>query len=450
LDWGKLPDVAAVALLTCAFASVARRGFTAVSGLWLAGWLLIELHFAAFMFLGANGNMGAAASFIGLGALVWAGVTFMWSCVPFRAEPSSRWMLGVIVSTNTLYLGLVCFAPAGYWALTPTALLIGISPLALALLTMRNLNHPLRWSVVSLYCGLSAFLLAVQNQPDNGAFLALNAVFFTVYFGCGIHFWYTYRRATTGALITIAGFLAWAAVFVAAPAISTFFPALHPENEVWNLPKYVVAVGMILLLLESQIEHNKHLALHDELTGLPNRRLFQDRLAGALERAHRSGKQAALLLVDLDHFKQVNDTAGHHVGDLLLKRVGEIFLGRVRRSDTVARTGGDEFSLILEDPTTRADAEHVGYSLIELLNEPLELEGHTVQIGVSVGIAVYPEDAFSAESLCIAADRDMYSEKKAGRVIGDCPFPPASESALEEQRSRKSHRRLQPSSMQSR
>jgi diguanylate cyclase len=404
------------------------------------------------MFLPLGGGWGAGATFIGLAALVWAGLTFMWACVPYRREFSSRCMLVVLLTINTIYLALLCFAPAGYWALTPVAVLLGVVPLGIALFTVRTFNHPVRWSLVSLYGGLSAFLLAVQNQPGNGLDLALNAVFFTVYFGCGIHFWYTYRRATTGALITIAGFLAWAAVFVAAPGISTFFPSLHPESEVWNLPKYVVAVGMILLLLESQIEDNKYLALHDELTGLPNRRLFQDRLTVALERAHRTGKQAALLLVDLDHFKQVNDTAGHHVGDLLLKRVGEIFLGRVRRSDTVARTGGDEFSLILEDPTTREDAERVAHSLIQLLSEPLELNGHTVRVGASVGIAVYPEDAFSAESLCVAADRRMYSDKNAARTDAsvECGFAPVSEPFPAHGEQRMSHRRLEPTSMRSR
>jgi diguanylate cyclase len=435
LDWGRLPDVGAVALLTCAFASVARRGFTAVSGLWLTGWLLIDLHFVAFVFA-PDGRVGPFATFIGLASLTWAGIIFMWACVPYRDEVTSRWMLGLLLGGNTLYLAVLNFAPPGYWALAPAAFLLGFSPLGVALVTIGCKNHPLRWSVASLYGGLGAFLLAVENQPNNGNDLALNAVFFTVYFGCGIHFWYTYRRATTGALITIAGFLAWAMVFVAAPGISTFFPSLRLEDEVWNLPKYVVAVGMILLLLESQIEHNKYLALHDELTGLPNRRLFQDRLAGALERAHRSGKQAALLLVDLDYFKQVNDTAGHHVGDLLLKHAGEIFLGRVRRSDTVARTGGDEFSVILEEPTSREDAEMVGQSLMQLLNQPIDLEGHLVRIGASVGIAVYPEDAMSAEALCIAADRKMYREKYAGRAVVPIevsqpslaqPFPPEEE-----------------------
>jgi diguanylate cyclase len=432
-------------LLTCAFASVARRGFTAVSGLWLTGWLLIELHFLASIFM-RDGRIGSYATFVSLASLVWAGVIFMWACVPYRNEFSSRWMLSLLLGTNTLYLGLLTFAPTGFWAFAPTALLLGLGPLGLALLTLGRNNHPLRWSVASLYGGLAAFLLAVENQPGNGQDLALNAVFFTVYFGCGIHFWYTYRRATTGALITIAGFLAWALVFVAAPGINTYFPSLHPESEVWNLPKYVVAVGMILLLLESQIEHNKYLALHDELTGLPNRRLFQDRLTGALERAHRSGKQAALLLVDLDHFKEVNDTSGHHVGDLLLKRAGEIFLGRVRRSDTVARTGGDEFSVILEEPTSREDAEIVGHSLIQLLNQPFDLDGHRVRIGASVGIAVYPQDAPSAEALCIAADRRMYTEKNAGRSVAaeEARLEPLPQPYVED----KEQRDLQPARLQ--
>jgi diguanylate cyclase (GGDEF)-like protein len=214
-------------------------------------------------------------------------------------------------------------------------------------------------------------------------------------------------------LITIAGFLAWAAVFVVSPAMGAFLPQVHVESEVWNLPKYVVAVGMILLMLENQIEHNKFLALHDELTGLPNRRLFQDRLASALERARRTGAQTALLLVDLDHFKEVNDTLGHHAGDQLLKHAAAVFSRRVRRSDTVARTGGDEFSLILEEPTCRAEALSVSDSLMQLLREPLQLGARSVQISASIGVAVFPEDAHDMESLCIAADLRMYSQKHA-------------------------------------
>lgn len=419
LSWSTLPDLGAVALLTFAFLSVARRGQTALSGLWLTGWIMIALHFAALIFSPVQGIWGVIASVIAYDALAWAGLLFMWACVPYRSRTSSRGMLIALLATNSLYIALISTAPQPAWLMAAAAALYAILPLLLALAAFRRhgFMHPLRWALLLLQCALAVFLLAVQTRGDNGIDLAFNAVFFTVYFGCVIHFWFAYRRSTAGAFITLAGFLAWALVFVIAPTLERVLPALHIESEVWNLPKYVVAVGMILLLLEDQIEHNKYLALHDDLTGLPNRRLFQDRLASALERARRDSSRTALLLIDLDRFKDVNDSVGHHVGDLLLKRVSEIFLGRMRRSDTVARTGGDEFSVILEHPTSREDAARVGRLLTGLLQEPQELAGHTVSIGASVGVSVFPDDADNAEGLCIAADRRMYVEK-GGRTAG--------------------------------
>lgn len=423
MDWSKLPDLAAVTLLTCAFASVARRSQAKFTVVWVSGWLTIVLHFAAFLLLPATGRFQTFVTLIGLASLTWAGVLFMWAAVPYRVQASSWAMLAILLFNNTLYLALILISGVPAWALDLSAFLMGALPLALTLFVVDTINHPLRWVTTGIYCGLSAFLLLFQNRPGNGSDLALNAVLFTVYLGCTLHFWFTYRRATAGALVTIAGFLTWAAVFVLAPFFQAVLPALHVESEVWNLPKYVVAVGMILLVLEDQIEHNKFLALHDELTGLPNRRLFQDRLGIALERARRTGSQMALLLVDLDHFKQVNDTHGHHIGDMLLRRVANLFVGRVRRTDTVARTGGDEFSIILDEPTSRENATSVADSLIQLLQEPLSLDDHSVRVGASVGVAVFPEDALTQESLCIAADVRMYEEKNASRHTGQRPHP---------------------------
>ena len=415
MDWTKLPDLAAVTLLATAFSAVARRSQASVSVLWLTGWALIALHFAAFIFAPAAGESGTIAVFIGLTALAWAGILFMWAIVPYRKSISSISMVAILLGTSGLYFGIILAEPVRPWALILAATLFGVLPLTLALITLRTNNHPLRWMLVALYCALSVFLLIFQNRSANGLNIALNAVLFTVYFGCSFHFLYAYRQRTTGAFITIAGFLGWAAVFVVAPSMGVILPRLQLESEVWNLPKYVVAVGMILVLLEEQIEHNKYLALHDELTGLPNRRLFHDRLGTALERARRTGSNIALLLIDLDQFKQVNDSLGHHAGDQVLKSVGKVFGDRIRRSDTVARTGGDEFSLILNDPTSREEAERVGSLLIDLLDEPFDLGDQTIRIGASVGIAVFPEDALDAEGLCIAADLRMYDFKHRSR-----------------------------------
>lgn len=422
VDWSKVPDVAAVALLTCAFATVARRGHTSMSRPWLTGWIMIVIHFAAFLFSPLPGEGGKFAIFIGLAALTWAGVLFMQAALPYRREPSTGWMLLGLLGAYTFYFGVAMFAPSNITALNAAAACFAVVPISVAVLSVRRINHPLRWILVALHALLADFLLAFQQRPGNGIDLASNAVLFTVYFGCCISFCWAYRKVTTGAFITIAGFLAWASVFVVAPSMQAFLPSVHLESEVWNLPKYVVAVGMILFILEEQIEHNMHLALHDDLTGLPNRRLFQDRLAFALERARRSESHAALLLIDLDRFKQVNDTVGHYIGDLVLMRASQLFAARVRRSDTVARTGGDEFSIILEGPTSREEAEQVSRSLIHLLNQPLQLENHEVRVGASVGIAMFPEDGPTCEALRIAAELRMYEQKYQARAAAR-PLP---------------------------
>lgn len=414
MDWSKIPDIVAVTLLICAFASVARKHHTHQSIVWLISWLMIAIHFGALAFSSAPAPAGEIAGLVAVAALTWAGVLFMWASVPHYSVPSSRWMLAALLTANTAYPAVLTFAPAARTVLTGTAVLYLALPLAVALASIRAFRHWLRWAVVTLNVTLSIFLLLFQNRP-NGAVLALNAVLFAVYLGCSMHYWYAYKKGTTGGVLTVLGFLGWAAVFLVAPVVAAYRPSVHIQDEVWNLPKYVVAVGMILLFLEDQIAENRHQALHDDLTGLPNRRLFQDRLQMELERASRSQQRVSLLLLDLDGFKQVNDTLGHHLGDVLLRHVAKVLRGRVRKSDTVARTGGDEFSVILS-AARREDATNVKSDIGDLLGQPLQLEGHSITIEASIGIAVYPDDADDTGALCVAADRNMYASKRSSRI----------------------------------
>lgn len=417
MDWSNLPDLGCVLLLIYAFASASKRGQTLQSRIWLVGWILIAVHFAASMFVMKPGMIGGLSNWIELSALADAGVIFIWASLPYRQRSSSLWLMTGLLIINTIYVGLIILAPIPSWILDLTAAMYCIIPLGITLLTIQQFQRPERWVTVTLFSTLAVFLLVVQHRT-GGPFLAISGILTTVYLVCCIMFWISYQKMTTGSFITVAGFLAWSSVFVLAPVAAHLLPKAHIENETWNLPKYLVAVGMILLMLEDQIAHNRHLALHDELTGLPNRRLFEDRIENALERARRGGCEVALLLIDLNYFKQVNDTAGHHVGDELLKRVSSIFLTRVRLSDTVARTGGDEFSVILEGPVSRQQAEEVGASLKALLSEPIQVAGHTLQIGASIGLAMFPEDARAAEPLYIAADLAMYAEKYKERNPG--------------------------------
>ncbi|BCB27269.1 hypothetical protein SKTS_21550 [Sulfurimicrobium lacus] len=165
-------------------------------------------------------------------------------------------------------------------------------------------------------------------------------------------------------------------------------------------------------LLEEKLESMAH---YDALTGLPNRALFFDRLSQAIAQTKRSQGQFALMFVDLDGFKAVNDTFGHDTGDALLKAVAEHLLECVRESDTVARMGGDEFTIILRAIRGPQDAASVAEKILATLAAPYHLLGHECRIGASLGIVLYPQHGSNAEELLNQADNAMYAVKKAGK-----------------------------------
>ncbi|MDB5983403.1 MAG: sensory box protein, partial [Pseudomonas sp.] len=156
----------------------------------------------------------------------------------------------------------------------------------------------------------------------------------------------------------------------------------------------------------------QYMAQYDQLTHLPNRQLFHDRLQTALARARRDRGQFALLYLDLDKFKQVNDTLGHAVGDLLLQEVAQRLKRSVRESDTVARIGGDEFLVLLEHIQCAEDPLRVADKIHLALSQPLSVDGHTLSTRISIGIACYPEHGLEDKQLLKHADEAMYFAKK--------------------------------------
>jgi len=158
-----------------------------------------------------------------------------------------------------------------------------------------------------------------------------------------------------------------------------------------------------------------HLAHHDVLTDLPNRLLLNDRLAQAIALAHRQGKRLAVMFMDLDRFKHINDSLGHAVGDRLLQSVAQRLVGSVRHSDTVSRQGGDEFVLLLPDIEHAEDVALSAQKMLMALAFPHLIDRHDLQIGVSIGISIYPDDGQDAETLIKNADIAMYHAKESGR-----------------------------------
>ncbi len=162
-------------------------------------------------------------------------------------------------------------------------------------------------------------------------------------------------------------------------------------------------------------EHIHYQAYHDALTGLPNRLLMEDRLGHALEVARRDSSTVAVMFLDLDRFKQVNDQLGHEAGDMLLVEVAARLQGCLRRSDTIARLGGDEFVVILSDFSAPGEVADVADKIAACLARPMILGGTRVEIGASIGIAIFPQDADNLVTLMRAADTAMYRAKNLGR-----------------------------------
>ncbi|MFC3109859.1 putative bifunctional diguanylate cyclase/phosphodiesterase [Undibacterium arcticum] len=173
--------------------------------------------------------------------------------------------------------------------------------------------------------------------------------------------------------------------------------------------------------LTEQVETAKvqldHLAHHDVLTGLPNRMLLQDRLSQSIELARRHGGQLAVMFMDLDRFKNINDSLGHAVGDQLLQSVAQRVVGCVRHSDTISRQGGDEFVLLLSSIEHAEDAALSAQKILAALALPHRIDRHDLHIGVSIGISIYPDDGQDAETLIKSADTAMYYAKENGRNI---------------------------------
>ena len=164
-----------------------------------------------------------------------------------------------------------------------------------------------------------------------------------------------------------------------------------------------------------QLHERLHrMAQYDQLTGLPNRALFYDRLKIAVARAHREETQLALLFIDLDRFKEVNDTLGHTMGDLLLQGVAKRLMDCVRGCDTVARLGGDEFVVLLEGLRAGESPQPMAQKMLAAFSQPFDLHGTTLRIQPSIGIALYPDHGVHESALLSRADEAMYVAKRGG------------------------------------
>ncbi len=427
-----LPDFIAMLLLVTVLLLVRSKRSDGVIRMWTAGLLLILLECAARMVYGMQTSRAVhmTAHAVALDAYGMAGALFLLSASRvLRRMPASQPFLWSNVLPHLALFTMYSFEVKEAWIYRALVLL----GFAVGFVSSALLRRSWRFYLAFALVWTPLLICTRVQQYRTAIYLSL----FFLYALSAIFFYYSLRNGSRGKIAVVAGFSMWALCFASHPWIAT----LHPNwaefaSQLWNMQKFVITVGLLLVMLEDQIRSNEWLALHDGLTGLPNRRLFEDRLQQALSRAERTGSRLALFNMDLDGFKQVNDTLGHDAGDTLLCSVGRNLNQFLRRADTLARLGGDEFTLIAVDldganrhdaiavtsveggPMRSPQVQRILTAIMQAVETPVNLgevhNGSVVHVSASVGVAIYPDDSREAQQLMRLADQRMYQQKAEG------------------------------------
>ncbi len=529
--------------------------------LWIGAWVCAVIHFGISLWQPASAWSAGMVQVVGNGGLLLCGLCFLLS---FSGSSSPSFFEGRTCRRRTIWMlagvsvPLLLLSAAVTFKADRTSLFFALD------LLLQGLGLLFLWSfrkerktitipgtiLILVCCQWSSFELV--SRHDRSLLLIILMEIFALY---ALLYAHEFPRRSAGVLTSVVGLLGWAAIFPLQMLVPRWWPELTIQTEIWNLPKVVVAFGMLVTLFENELtlterdreqyrslfdsnplpmwifdkdstqlleanatavgefgwnredlpeltindllseqEHSPvslvelnwrlagdpsgapaveaaestawagsmrfqtksrhevivevtlqrvnfagrearllvakdvteqaavheqliHLANHDPLTGLPNRLLLQDRMRSALAKATRHGSRTAMLCVDLDRFKQINDTYGHAAGDSCLREIAHRFRHRLRSVDTAARTGGEEFMIILDDIGTLRDAERVAGDLLFALSAPHMVDGAKIQLSASIGIALFPDDGDDTAQLWSMADTAMYRAKQSG---GNC------------------------------
>jgi diguanylate cyclase (GGDEF)-like protein/PAS domain S-box-containing protein len=529
-----LVDAVIVGLFVFLFAAMSSGRGDVRLRLWTAGWLSILAHFLAELWQPTGHGWQVVHGSISISALAVGGTCFVFSATIHRAKGKLVKHLGMgLVVLTLVALSLAVDGTCPRWVL---AVLVAARQADAVFLAMQARKIRLQFFALSALVCLTtgAWMLAgvLYGQPEIVIYALLGEIYFIAAIDFYANGWYQSAALKT----MIGGFAAWGAVFPLAYWAARLWPHFAIDREVWNVPKFCVAVGMILVVIEedtraahalgedyqllfdgnpeplwlveidtlrflganqaaldlhgytreeflqlkltdvlppevwevtkgnvrsgqethhrkvrqlrkdganvffdvrvretvfqgkrcrfamaidvTEQEELKHeldrKAVHDQLTGLPNRLLLPDLLAKAVKHAVEAKEKLAVLSIDIDRFKRVNDVYGLRIGDECIERVAELFVSRLRSLDIVARTGGDEFTIVVTGLKSTVTAEQAVHDLLGAIAEPLIIQGYKIELPVSIGVAVGPDDGVDALALWGGAERARVEAKAAG------------------------------------
>ena len=383
--------------------------------LWLIGLLFIFLEAIVHAAYPAPGPWRLVAHVVALNFFLIAGAIFFWASGRdiFPRKATLRYLLAnsLPVSALLTVYGLAIHDPRIYHAVTACALFLGV---ASAFAIARTWRLGRGWWILFAQCctWIPIWLFASAGSFRNAAYFLL----FALYFAAAVVFQISLPRRSLGKVAIVTGFAIWSFVFLCHAWAANHVGYDVIADEIWNLQKFLVTIGMLLVLLEQQVATNEWYAFHDHLTGLPNQRLFEDRLAAAIRQSQENNTRTALLMVDIDGFKLINDTHGHDVGDELLRHIAHNLRTAIRVPDTLARLGGDEFMIIATDLPSDQPADLIARvsatRISHALHRAVNINGNALNVTGSIGVAVYPDDTTDGILLRRLADQRMYEQKR--------------------------------------
>jgi diguanylate cyclase (GGDEF)-like protein len=405
MNYSFLPDLLALAILIVILLLLRRRHPQGRADIWLLGLFFTLVEAVAHTFYPQTQAPPRMLHLIVMDCYLAGGMVFAWASGGY---PFSRNVELIYLSLNTLPLlalttlyGLHIYSATAFFAAMAGGLVIGVA-------SSLYLRHNLLYAVLHVVGWLAMGYLIHRGQYREAVYWSLCCLY-TI---AAINFQRRLAHNSTGKLAIVTGFSIWALCLLMHPWIVTYRAYADIASHIWNMQKSLISIGMILVMLEEQVSSNEWLALHDELTGLPNRRLFADRLTNAIDRADRMRTRLALLILDLNGFKAINDTMGHQAGDQVLREVSAHLRRSVRASDTLARLGGDEFIVVATDLDINQSVDHFMESVRSALEKPILVEGQSMVVSASMGLAIYPDDADDSINLLRIADQRMYALKQ--------------------------------------
>ena len=367
------------------------------------------VHYFAALLLPSTGVVHSICAVVSVWSLELCGLTFMRAAGNGPVTRQGRLLTMEIAVPVLLQSGLATLGIDSHRLQAFVIVLLFIPAVHLAAIKAHGRRPVAASAVMALVVTLILLRFHGASGPQiSSGVLAL--LFLTAAYLYNAHA----PRYTRGVLCAVTGLVGWGLSYPLGAVLAKYDPAVHLSRAVLELPQYLVVAAVILNLLEEHMAHTEQMAMHDALTGLPNRRLFEERFVSAMADSRRNGTPIACLVIDVDNFKTINDTMGHYTGDELLKVLATRLNWHVGPADMLARTGGDEFTALLAGVRDEYHLRFIASAMMSAARVPLVIDGVSIDFNISIGIAVSPEDADDIQDLRRKADDAMYKAKRAG------------------------------------